>query len=1630
MRIAGSILALSMLASTPASVFAETYKKDDQIFTTDWSDEFRKSEEAETGNWALSKKNRLVRVSPADPVKTPDINYIGVYTNTDGREVVRFSFNAFTAAANQWDKLLLKLPKVFDDMVDHNHPFNGIYKKTPGYGTHDEADRYWEGHPYSEAKATPEALAWNIAGSQNVYSFDLYKNGSMTKNSRLNLPIDFVLKEGQSIKNLKTDALVQARLTDKNYERVYARAGEITNDYMQYTMTTIIPKDKNFGIDVNTDLSNVGPTNPAATYNKFFSTVSSVKFNIEKGYLEVYHRQNKWATGSGYALRQSVGSDFYDLLDVRNGMVGEVYLMDAGAKPYSPPKGQPYEPSTKIQFARSDINENLGKGIGFLQVAGGDWDTTHEYEGGIKTKKSPNVSDTDAVLNSTTAQFNGGVYTVVRYFIKPDQLKKLIKENGLKSYTFRTSIVRPNESKYTTGNTVKGISQYTFTADKERNLKRGDKVKLKFDKAQYNRVAATYTTLVEIIVGDDNYNIPFRNTTSYDRDGLEATWDVPFDIKIKKGEKITVKSLDYDENNRATKLAMYFGDNDFQEAKPKVNYNPIEMLKSDSITGGALTSTIEKPNVNEIFTDDQAITGHSIHEGAEINITFPGIKPEVKKQTLTAVGPDTQKDDFDYTTIMTPAKKVHTENFLAFPFDTSKPNSAGYIQGDKKYDEFKMPDLVKDMRVEVDNLAGLSSFIPSDSVDEKVQAKVKFDLNGGSLDKSIVSFEGYDKDIKSKELYKVARQDEKAPVTRIVPMNKKYADEEGYKVNGFVGEDASDLDHDGFKLEGNDKTLREFVKEAPTKTGYKFLGWTTKKIEGSPEVASNEFAKLQEATTTADLRSNDNYIFTENTPVDKTTTVYAVYGAPGIRLHSNFDADPAKEGLQEYVDNQILDKNVVDKINKGDDLSKVEVELKKVYDKQEFKRDGYSLVGFSRNKDADEPDVNVTGDGLTKDLYLRDGGKFKLEDSGKITKKNGEENYKYTFDKDKGLDLYAVWKKNFTVKASKKWADKAGVEQAENADNTKDLKFALIGRPAVGTFGHEVIADGATYYPIQGTIKDYNPNGMTWDNMPGYDAQGRRMSYIIVELKTQNQINAFKNGSTNWQEYGIKIEEKLNDPQTGEVIHWGRKTQYIELGSNPDAFSSATVRKHTSADHPQGVAPHGEEQAKLGYFDSTGYIIDVANTIFDVLPPTIHQAYVGENEVKVQPPQRRLSQLEIETPDGKKLVLVPDPKQDVNEKPVKYIKDSTQSTSDMPFEMDGEGNVILKPTTPLKAGDKYKATSVIQAGDKTAKESSEMTVKDRLGSNKVEKIRQGKLTDDGQVPVIFEVPQPSVLNKPTAGTVYTVFTKDPNTGELKDTGKTYTIPAEGAERIPGTEQTINVPKADLEGKEIVIRAHEPNKTETDSDPFKPDLQGPEATGSAINERWRRWANLEASFDEDIEGEVVISYDKDGNSYEVTTDSKGLAQVTVQELGFDKTVTNIKVKATDKFGNVRETTVGFDYVDVTDMDVVRLLKGRNFVIAKPHEENTTLTVNVYAEGTDLNRYPRDRYFQLMGDDKPEALATATVPTSAIKNYKLYLTDANGAPYKLKQGDIVYVVATIGTPGQDGYKISNPKAYRVE
>ena len=1201
------VMVVTML---PMGVFAETYTEANQIKTTDWSEKAMKEREAKTGSWPLSMKNRLVRVSESDPVKTPDLNYVGVYKNAEGREVIRLTFNAYVASANQWDKLLIRLPKELAEKFEEKNPESGIYKGKNSYGIHDAMDMDWIKNPLTGengAKVPLEKLGWNVAGGQNVYGVDLYQNGSMKIGSRC-IPIDLVLKEGESIKNLGKDLLIQGRLTDKNYERVYMRSGERTQDYMQYTFSTIIPFKDNYAIYSHNDLSIINPEAKFYPQNKFHSTVSSVKFDIPKGYLEVYYRQSKTSTGSGYAIRQSVESGFYDLLETRNGMVGEVYIMGADAKLYNGryDKNDPTEPTTnyKIQFAEDDIYKDTNTGIGFIQIAGSEWDSSKEYKNGITTKKSSNVDSTAAILNGTAAGFggNGGVYTVVRYFIKSADLKKLVEDSGLKSYTFRTSILRENKNKYGAGPRVEGYHIYEFTNDKERILKRGDKVDLVFNAAQYNRIAGTadYVTVPEIIIGDDNYNINFINSLEFDSNGTVATWTVPFDMMLDKDEKITVKAIDYDNNKRATNLDIKFSETDVLSSKlNKVDYSPIEMKRSASLTGGALTSTTARPNVDEIFTDSKNITGHSFFDGAEINIKYidPATKEEVK-QTISAAGAtDLDPDKVDYSKILTKAKYVNGEAVDAFPFDTTKPNNGGAIQGDpNKFKDFKMPTLKKDMAIKVDNLDVLSSFIPSGDVVEQVQTKFHFDYQ-------------WDKNTGKKQV------DDK-----IAPLNEKYLGDEGYTPNGFEGEHIkyakakekdvdgkkyqNVLDHDGNEYDLNKPDQKEaFMKrqfpEDPDRSseGLSLVGWSTMKpedfaaeyrknnaqaLEGkSPE----DQAKIIKKALVAELKKAENELktadqwkdadkkplkFTRTSPVIDERTVYAVYDVGAtITLHSNKNAQDDHTYEIQIHTNDFKDGKAVITIPEpyynekdkgtfeGSELEAFKPEGKKTFAGWTLTKDDKLVLRDKIELSTYNTDVENLNEKVEKKYFnftdLRQDGKNYLPSEYKLELTGTYEDWV----KKGNIDLYAQYRDFIKVSVDKRFRtqkDNGTYSDDDDVEVTKKhpAKIGLIYRTAVTDWTKPTVHSAANYsalpkgsYGYEETLQDYNPiqdnnrgtqpyaADVEW-MLPGFDKYGQRLSYAAVEISVGEEENYYKFGN-DWGKLGIRTHNNL-DLSTGTIV--------------------------------------------------------------------------------------------------------------------------------------------------------------------------------------------------------------------------------------------------------------------------------------------------------------------------------------------------------------------------------------------------------------------------------------------------------------------------------------------------------------
>lgn len=1632
---------LMIVTMMPVNVFAETFTTqvdgNTVVNTTDWSIDEKK--EAEMNYWRLSDINELTVVANGEGIKTPSINYIGTYINADGRTVIRVSFRMFqNLASGVWHKALFKFDKDLYNLIDFQNTKTGMYKGAHNGVWHD-FNKYNEIVPFADCVSS-------YSGAVNVKEQSLTNNGNKVEyHALLEIPIDLVLKEEKTVKDIIGQPHVQMRITNNDYSQVFCVAGTeksstqnvLFTSYNSYTFMTYIPSPNN-----NADVGTVSDYN---MYYQFYSANSYAKYNEAGGYLDVFHKQSKLASnykidGQSFAFRQVFNDNFAEVLRKidDSGTVAEVFPANQ--------QGEKWGTAKPIYITMNDINtsDNSDLNLGFkgIQVASNFNNGTITNAGkfaGLKTVLTTEKPQ-ESFLNSSTTEFNSGLPTITRYYVDRDKMAaKGLTADDLAAFDFYSTIILDSTNKFI---------EYTATNNTGADIVIKPNSKLNF--AYSNGATPTPNLNLDkysLTIGEGPYKIELRSNFKHVGRGMNYQYNLIPGMTIKAGEKITFRTMKYNTKDVPRQVELTLpgenGDKKIILAPAKNGPEMTTPRRLNCITtysGGSATQTNLPPDVDEIFTDSINITGRTKYKLAKIRVYYPD-NTDAKDFEFTI-------DDLSLTKVLVNGKEFH-----GYTFTTDKKSGIYTKNGtaEKIARAFAMPTLKKDMPIALTNRDELKASIASDKVFEQVQAKVTF-KPGGPLGDDV----SYDK---------------------IAPLNKEYlytynektntfAQNTAYNANGFGELDkdgnviAGTLDnikvddtqvitvdgekminyinHDGNTYDTRDANQKNALAKrqwpvVKDKDGSKFIegkiliGWTTKKLkDDTNETAAQKYYKLLEENKVVDelkdwtKAKNEAYVYDSKSPMDGAITVYGVWGEPAIRLHSNFDKDEATEGLQEYVDTQVLEKAVIDKLKNNDDPTTIDTTLKFVYDKTEFKRDGYSLVGFSRKADATEPDINVTDKGeLKEDLYLRDGDTFKLAANGSQNTSSGTVNYDYKFDATKGLDLYAVWKEDFTIKATKAWLDKNGTALTPKAENVTALKFALIGRPAVGTFGQEVVVEGATYHPIEGTIKNFTGTDLTWGEgtegkLKGYDTKGRRMSYLIVELTNAYQEAAFNAGSTKWSDYGIKITEL--DP---DHYVYGHKDQVISFGSgqNVDTFTGATTRLHKTTANPNGVTPHGSGKTpKVGYFDTTGYVINVTNKEVVVPYPTIEQGYTGDTTITVNPPEKMVDKITVTLTDGKTAIFKK------NAAGTGYEATNEGATT-AELEVKG-GKLVITPTKPLAKGDVVKAKAEKEiAGKNVSSEEVTMKVTDRLKSNKPIELKQEKYDNNGNVPISFKIPD-DIVDKPVPGTVYTVVTVDAGGNETPTT-HTYTIPAGGAETIPGTRQTIKVPKSELEGKKVIIRAKEPNKTPTDSDQLKLDFTPPTVTPDARDERWRRWTDIDIDLSEAADGPIRLTYEENGSTVTKEYDTKKELEYAIERLKLKDGISNINITAADQFGNKTVKPIDYEPIGQTQIIVAPIRAGRNFVIVTAMEENTKVVVNVYEKGTLLDIYERDKYFDFIGSNIPRPKATVELTfDQANKRKRMKIMDAaTNQPYVLQKGDVIDIVGTIGTKGP-GYKITNP------
>lgn len=1659
------ILAVVMVVSmVPMNVFAE-------VAPANWNDDDKIGR-----YWPIPHQGRIVKVSTGEPIKNPSLRYIGGYTRPDGREVIRLAFSAYSGSTSAaWERLILKPDNNLEQLIDWKE--SCMARKRPEQFTNNH-----DGYNFNKDWVKFEPLSSQQGGSGNLHVMDLGGKGTNTVKTGLvgshyEVPIDLVLQEGKTVKNLDKNPLIQMRLTDDKYERIYSTTIG-TNQaipYSSYTMSTFVP----VRVDLKQGILN---TDVVRNHENVWQSASSyIKYNEEKGYFDVYMRRTHGTVGSrasdgdsgvnsgDYGFMQSFDESLIDILKPQDesGTVIQLFSADDNDNIYNP-SDDPTVPkvANRVDYSIKDIKRENGVGI---------------------VKYSSNTPG-DTFLPTGTTLTTYGRSTVVRYYIDKAKLKKKFGSTDLISYEFFSTLFATNPE---------GVEEFkSVPRDEDINLKRGDTIDIRFDGRRDLVSAGTFDTRGSFIqIGDDQYKISIR--TSADKavyTGGGIVWDsnymrkmtvsVPFDIKIKKDTPLTIFSrktklmevspgmtvtFNYsaqDESGaKITKSKTYrferplvagYTTNEageiFKDGK-KINkptqalfidnHEPLMTSRQENFGGGILTKTVDVPDVDETFTDTTFLSGRSKYERVNVYVYKDRNNIDEDHRIATIKASD-QKVKMN----------VNGDDVEGFQWASNKKKAEGEGADNSAYVDPKVWEK-KDIGIYFTNQDVLQNALENDfPVVEQIQAKVKFDLNGGKLPKSVVSYQGIDssKLLGTEFAYDLNRNSETEAITRIAPLNNKIRGQEGYTESGFTGNNVNYKDHNGGNLAGDALELRkmpatdELVSPDPE---LEFLGWTTQKMPGD---ATEEFIKLKAATTVDQVKSNQNYIFTDKTPFDSQLTVYAAYGKPLVKLvlHRNMNE-------QDTVTEEIILKDT-------DFNSGKAVNIPRMYYNTNSLQNGDYIESF--NKD------NFQEDFLKKNTFVgwmlpnQENNGYKEEKTypaGALLENNGyteqemkdktinltdlsatkvlpntfglKLNKTYAEAKNDGvIHLYASYRPFYTVNLKKQFKKSKGsgyedLTAEEAQEKMHDVKFGLLYRTAVTNWNDPTVLQAANYYTLnpanlkdQEILKEWKKdeqNTLTW-SVPGYDILGQRISYIGVEVPVGEEATyAQHKGADDWSTLGINVYMRI--PQTGGNAIQDKdapfdpmnplvklsKSQSVSIkkpgSKDVDAFTAATSRKPLGVD----TATQGKKDSKLGpkeIAQITGYEITVTNIPVDVETPKFKgNIYDGEKVATIyKPKDDAINKLVVTfTRDGNKVdqTFTKDPN---------AVDAWTSATANPAFKIvtDKDGDVVIE----LENKDiYYKTGDVITAkfakGEVYSKEATN-TVQAKVDANKITDIEQipfdrDRTEEPDTVKIRVTIPNPTP-GAPSAGSKFTPGTIDAN-GDFK--------PLKGVEPIvigenlkPGEHATLEIPKTSIKhGDKIYFKSEEgrskydmiPGAT-ADQDGFghvEIDLEGPVISNAVLKDDYfRMFANLTATLSEVPEDNAVkiIIGDRE-QTFRTKTEAIDYFRAMGRKVNAED-MPVVKIVAYDEFNNKTAVTVKYEREEAIEAWINYFDIGDDKLNVK---SNVAATIKI----------------EIKRRGKLVASATVGSATGEYEDVTLIAVDGSGA-YKLKKGDLIIIEATKG------------------
>lgn len=516
-----------------------------------------------------------------------------------------------------------------------------------------------------------------------------------------------------------------------------------------------------------------------------------------------------------------------------------------------------------------------------------------------------------------------------------------------------------------------------------------------------------------------------------------------------------------------------------------------------------------------------------------------------------------------------------------------------------------------------------------------------------------------------------------------------------------------------------------------------------------------------------------------------------------------------------------------------------------------------------------------------------------------------------------------------------------------DASLAEPIQIGLLYRTAVTEANDPTITGQANYYLVDGSLKDLPKNGgpLTW-NLPSYDAYGKRLSYIAVEFEQgqsgKDKYNGFGQKWTNiWASVADNLHKKPGEVWDNESISKVQTLVVPKGNGKVDAFSGATVRKL----YEDGTAITETQANNSTVGTKPAYQTKFYNVKVNLANPIFKKLYNEDKEVTLKAPEDpRVQVVEFDLPEvAEKIIFKRDDtnktkwnRVTVNEGTATW--NASNETNYTLTEKDDGGEKVLVLKLDLEGKNKYK---YLKTGQEVGATYYSLTVNDKSGTA-VEVVQDKKdapslngleqdvlETKNGEEYVVIKALAPTKeLEQFQAGAVLTLFDASAKTGDEKKSAYKNLDGSDVTGTREGSYYVFRVPKSKnpglVDGSNVAAYAEQEGyKPSRSTIPCKVDLKGPGITAD----------KLTVYAGEDVNVPSAITTDEDAllTSFEGLPGTMSLTKEQATKLatkwkatgkaGDTKGTNTVSLVMTDKFGNKSEKDWTVEVVDRPTSDNV-------------------------------------------------------------------------------------------------------------